>query len=798
VKVVVIVDVKVDYKKGRLLIIRSEGTIEERDLIPPYFYVICKGNQCKTLKTTLPVARLVEDRRTPLVYKETRYEADPTYRVYKVYTDSPRDIPELAAKLKSLKYRVSTHNVRYVVRNCFDYDIRFFQIIPLYRAFDTDAVNKIRKVKALVVDVEVVRGIPKIVSIYEYQPLSEIRRDNVQTLVLPSEQDVLEGLLRKYSIIAGHNVIGFDIPVLKKHGVLVEEQKKLVFDSSLLLTTYGNSLGVGSARSLLDVANILRDDAGISSEELEIKKKVRGRVDKLSEEELIKYNVNDVVITSKLLNIFMPFVFVVSGLTQIPPSEVLTLPPGMTAEYFLLRYIELLGFIPEYRPINTELSGERVYTVSENAEFYKVLHTDIKMTYPSWVLANYVDPTLRTGNERFDRMSGIGVLYSAVKRLYTVRSVTKALKKQNPLYEPMDRGVKAIVNALAYGTQSKKGGDAILGNPWCPRNIFYGTMRAQYDLIHYLNSKGYRVVYSDTDSFFIRLECDSDQQCEDLAGRILADANQFLSKYGLELDVEKIWDYMYVYSKKNYIVRRGDIIIVKGSALRNLDRYWTPECISLHELLKLDKSERLRYIKESIETADVEDLFIRGHTQTWRLFSLDVQSWKRKPSDRRNRYMKVRTPWAEKPVLVLKKAHIGQLVLPHSSPLFRFFIEQGNVVKIEDLDPFSITELRSLRLTERLKPLKTRYNLGDLLAFTDDCYTIYVKSVRYGIEVNNQVVYYDTFYDGYFPGRPIGRFVEVVGDVVVKKVSIDREFEETLRRLVFEEVKRVLKEYSLL
>ena len=790
-----IVDAKIDYKKRKILLIKNDGVIEERDAIDPYFYVICRPSQCRSLQALLPEFRIEADWRTPIVLKNGKYDSDTTYRVYRVHTKNPSQIPDLSHRLKSLGFKVSAHNVRYVIRNCFDLDIRFYNMIPLYRALDITAIDKIKSVKALVIDVEVIEGKPRLVSTYEFSPLSEIDKDDVESLWLPEDQGKLEQLIHRYPIIAGHNIVGFDIPVLKRYGVLLEEKRKLLFDITLLLETYGNNFGVGSARSLLDVATILKEDAGITDDELELKKRVKGRVDRLPKEELVKYNVNDIVLTTKILNIFMPFVFVISGLVQVPPSEVLSLPSGMVSEYYLLRYIEMLGYVPEYRPIATVLSGERVYTTAESKEFHNILHTDIKMTYPSWVLANYVDPTLHIGNEKFNRKAGIGLIYSAVKRLATVREITKKLKKQNPLYEPMDKGVKAIINALAFGTQSKKSGDAILGNPWCPRNIFYGTMRVQYDFIYHLNSLGYRVVYSDTDSFFIQLECYSEQQCEDLAKRIIVDASQFLSKYGLEIDIEKVWDYMYIYLKKNYIVRKGDIVVIKGSALRNLDRYWTPECVSLHDLLKLSKRERLDYIKEAIYNAYVEDLFIRSHQQLWRLLSLDVQSWKRKDKDKRNRNMKVRTPWIEKPVLILKKSHIGQLLLPHSNPLFSLFINYGNIIKLEDLDPFSIVELRSLRTEGNLYGLKARYGIGDLLVYLNDFYTIFVKSVKYGVEINKQIVYYDTNYTGLFPREPIGKIIEIVGDVEVKKVDLD---EDLLRKLVFEETKRVLKDKNLI
>jgi DNA polymerase elongation subunit (family B) len=303
------------------------------------------------------------------------------------------------------------------------------------------------------------------------------------------------------------------------------------------------------------------------------------------------------VLTAKLLNIFYPFVAAISSLTQIPSSEILTLPAGMIAEYFLLRFIELLGFAPEYRATMAKLEGERVWNIGEGQTFHNVVQVDVKMMYPSFVLHNYVDPSLHVGGNSFDRMAGIGVLFSAVRRLATIRELTKKLKKTNPLFEPIDKGIKAILNALAYGVQGKQSGLSIMGNPWCPSKIFYGTREAQFSAIEFLKKKGYRIVYSDTDSFFVSFD---NKPGEEDVKKLLLDVNTFLSQYGLEADLEDIWDYMFIYSKKNYILRKGDKIVVKGSALRNLSKFYLPECINLHELLRIDdKEERKKYIRGS-------------------------------------------------------------------------------------------------------------------------------------------------------------------------------------------------------
>ena len=48
------VDAKVDYRNRRLILIRGDGGFDEVELVDPYFYVICKPSQCKSLQALLP------------------------------------------------------------------------------------------------------------------------------------------------------------------------------------------------------------------------------------------------------------------------------------------------------------------------------------------------------------------------------------------------------------------------------------------------------------------------------------------------------------------------------------------------------------------------------------------------------------------------------------------------------------------------------------------------------------------------------------------------------------------------
>ena len=779
----------VDYKKQNLVVISHDGSIDTKPLVKPYFYAIVPRTKAKVLEILLhgEDVYIEPDDRIPLVYNGTRYVEDPEYTVYRIYVSSPTIVPRLSTFLASQGIRVSAFNVRYIVRNCFDNNIAFFDVIPLYYGFDERIIDKIARVKGVIIDIETVEGRPVLASLVEYHPFKEVKREEVISLDLPEEMDELERILAKYPVVLGHNIIGFDIPVLERSGVAIDKNNKLLFDTSVVLSTYGSSLGVGSARSLLDVAMVLKEEVGITDEEIDIKKRVRGRVERLNREELVRYNANDVVLTAKILNSISPFILAVSAITQIPPTEVMQLPPGMVAEYSLLRYMELQGYIPEYRPSGARLAGERVYCVGEGKTFTNVIHVDIKAMYPNYVLHHYIDPTLHVGNREFDRRAGIGLLYAFVKRLYNIRLMTKALKKKDPRFDPVDKGVKAILNALAFGVQGKTSGSAIMGNPYCPEKIFYSTRDIQFKTIEYLQKKGIKVIYSDTDSFFMI----SDKPVDEVVRAV----NEFLKQYGLEADLEDVWDMMYIYGKKNYVLKKGDKLIVKGGALINLDRLYLPECISLYQLLRIeDKRERLKYVREVIESSPIEDLFFRGHQQVWRLISKDIQSWKRL-GDKKERYIVALTPWSEKPTVILKKGHLSHFMLPHSAPIFLFFLDGRQEIDVAELNPFAIVELRSIRLYNDFARLKAKYGDYDLLVMTDETYLLRIDGLYYGLRLGGERRYLPVTYDASVKrlGRP---FLETLkADIMVRKVDVD---ENILRRLVFEYTKKILKSYKII
>jgi len=793
------VDAKVDYKSGKLLLISPNGIEDTLDLLPPYFYLLVPKAQVRAVEALLNTedTEVGEDFRKAVIMKGHKYVVDDDYRVLRVLTSSPNIIPRLSEDLYAKGFKVSASNVRYVIRNCFDRFIRFFDTVPVYWGLDPTITENISKAFGLVIDVETVNGKPVLASTLVYHPFEEPKREAVKAYKLPEEADELFEELNKFGIIYGHNIVGFDLPVLERSGIAIPKHTKLLFDTSVVLATYGSSLGVGSARSLLDVAEILAKDVGITEEELSIKREVGGRVESLSWEEMTRYNANDVVLTAKILNSIAPFICTVSAVTGIPTHQVIELPSGMIAEYAFLRFMELLGYIPEYRYSTARLEGERVYLYAENKTYSNVVHVDVKAMYPSFVLNNYVDPTLHKGNKEFDRSEGYGFLYSFVKRIFNVRMMTRKRKKEDLRYEPIDKGMKAILNALAYGVQAKSSGLAIMGNRFCPEKIFYGTREAQFSTIAYLNKQGFKVVYSDTDSFMILPNGRS-------VDEVLKVVNDYLKQFGLEADLEEVWDTMYVYRKKNYILRKGNKIVFKGSALRNLDKYYLPEAVSLQQLIKAEsRSERVKIVKQLVESARFEDLFVRTHQQVWRLIGKDMQSWKRL-GERKERYIVALTPWSEKPSLVLKKGHLTHFMLPHSNPMLALlmrYLEHGKSgtfkvsIPAEELNPFEIVEFLGLRLEGALMGIRARYGAYDLLGYDGSTFLVSLEGLHYVVKWGDKEVRLPCNYTVFRSSRARPILLRIEGQIKVRWVDIDRKI---VRACVLEYVKHKLREYGFL
>jgi len=699
------IDLKYDGKKLYLI---KEKEVETLDPIDPYFYILIKEktkiiNALKNLSVK-GIKEIEETNYKAIINtKGSRYDLDPEYKVYKVKCTTPVIVPQIAEQLLKTGFKCSAFNIRFLARCSFDLDIHFFDTYPLYYGLDPEIMNNIQKMKALIIDVEAVGTKAILASCYWFSPLSEIRKDEVMHFKLPEERDEFQKILNKALIISGHNIIGFDIPILKRNDFKIDLVKKCVIDSSAVLSNWSSSFWIGSARSLLDVAKAIAKNVGITKEEIETKIKGRGKVGKMSWEDLVKYNINDVVITCKIANVVISFLAVVSAITQIPISILQNLTAGLVAEYYLLRELELRGLIPEYKKVQWEAEHEKVYIYQEGLIVDNLSKYDVKMMYPTFTLKHHVDPTLivnegkNVDEIKFDLRSGIGAIWTILQKLYQVRLMTKKLKKKDPSFEYADMGMKAIINSLAYGVQGKQSGYSIMGNEAVPKYIFLQTSKILFETIKELQEKGHKVIYGDTDSIFILLNSKDPNE-------VLKDVNEVLGRYGLEADYEGTYSKAFIIKKKNYVLV-GDDVIIKGGKLKINLKFYLPRIVSdnIIDIIKTPVDQRRKLIKELIYSANIEDIFPNIAQQFWRLLGKDPQSVKRQVAKEGKKYVKVQTVWEDKPTLVLKKARLPNLSMPFYSPLFNLvMVENRDILYLFDYDPFLIAESQYLYIPSNL------------------------------------------------------------------------------------------------
>ena len=321
------------------------------------------------------------------------------------YADILYSISRLSqASTPDLGYAVgfSGFNIKYTIRFSWDRDVRFFGVKPLYSGELSEDIRF--DIKVTVIDIETIgekvagkaleekgstgtwewEGAREriYVGVLEHVVGEEPREDNYTYFILPEEADAFLKYLKGRRIILGHNIVGYDLRRIAfvlgrllyeteggRYGsqrMAVETvykllQQRLVLDNALILESHSSAFQLGAVRSLEDVARALAKEAGIPKEWIRLKARVGGRVGGLSLPELKRYNYNDVRLTAKIGNVFVPFIIAVSGLLQIPPSVVQTSFAGVLGESYMFRLFESHGILLGYMRAERVIEAPKVF-----------------------------------------------------------------------------------------------------------------------------------------------------------------------------------------------------------------------------------------------------------------------------------------------------------------------------------------------------------------------------------------------------------------------------------------------------
>ena len=346
---------------------------------------------------------------TPIIYDDRlgRYRIATDHATLRVRLHVPQHVKTVAQTLRTRtgrRLRVASHNIRYPCRFTLATPwIRFLDITPLYYVFDPDEILEgLSKLTYVVYDVEwledkkmwlVSLKVRRLMEPVDYsKELSDVQTFEIRAGGNGQIDELINMIEKLPRVFVGyHNGKtpreGYDNPQLIAMGV----PESLLWDKVLidlleLLKMQAQALGIGTAAmGLADVVFAIKDKAKLPDDLINMKLRA---AEMLTDVESAKiYNKTDIVITSALAELLLPYGFGLAAITQLPPYFVIhELRSGMIFEYALVKWLETHGFMVEARPVTESvaereaLSGQKVFTFLDLDRMLAVLRESPRTT----------------------------------------------------------------------------------------------------------------------------------------------------------------------------------------------------------------------------------------------------------------------------------------------------------------------------------------------------------------------------------------------------------------------------------
>jgi len=598
------------------------------DCAQPYLYAI--GDRRPAAKLAVKV---VPTDLSPMAFDGLRY-APARGRVWRVYARSPSDIPNLREELMAKGYLVSQSYIKFGLRVAGDVNLKAgAPDIPLVVL---EAVG--RRPRVLAFDVEVVGG--KVYVGYtvdgEDVVIVELERgERVRGADLPGDVD--------YAV--GYNSWEFDVAYLPAVGKYVlAASGRLVPHVDLyplFAGGFGGALGKSEAGvGLYDAARQLgiHTELGLSEEKLLRVKRMRGRLHQLSDAEVKKYLIVDVMVTYTLASKVVP---ILEGLGAAVGGDALTVAqvgetasPGHLFEFLIHKEMEHLGYVLADREREWDYSAGDKVRVRTAGIFRNVAEYDFSAMYPSLIAQDGVDPTsvreCPDGHEvvlghgrrdKFEPALSKKVCFEGGPIWQLHVSVLEARKAVKKVSKAADQAVKILANS-GYGIYGKAGLGVI--NEWVAAYIAQKT-----DAIHADLWQRYKPLYGDTDSVYVEVGGGDPEAFLKEINTYVAD--KWRGPFGarLELKLEGVWEYVWIPvtekgkpAEKNYVKIRGEEVVVKGGSLKP---HGLPVFLRYGEFYQWAKALITGTVSVSellakLEALPLEDLFVEDSFTVRELF----------------------------------------------------------------------------------------------------------------------------------------------------------------------------------
>lgn len=428
----------------------------------------------------------------------------------------------------------------------------------------------------------------------------------------PTEKELLQSFLSWFKekdpdVIIGWHVIGFDLMFLESkcnelyipfdiargNGRVSLRSRK---GGGYFASVYGRVVidGPQSLRSsfftfedykLETVAQeLLREGKTITPDENKV-----AEIERLFAEDkkkLGEYNLQDAVLVTE---IFKKAGLIELSIRRSQLSGLLMDQLGMMTaafDHFFLPRLHRRGYVaPNVKDLGTSEHAAGGYVFDPNPGLYdNVIVLDFRSLYPSIIQTFKIDPLSRLLSSKNTLTTPAGYKFSAtehflpgfISQLIEQRSTVKKKKDKQ-----LSQAIKILMNSF-YGVMGSYG--CRFYHPDLPSAI---TGTGQWLLLRsreYLEEKGYKVVYGDTDSLFVKLPENIKSFSADDGGKLVQDLNEYWKKrLSEEFGVESFLEIEY---EKYY--RKFIITPARGGEYGAKKRY--------AGLLKTENDEKLEFV----------------------------------------------------------------------------------------------------------------------------------------------------------------------------------------------------------
>lgn len=277
--------------------------------------------------------------------------------------------------------------------------------------------------------------------------------------------------------------------------------------------------------------------------------------------------------------------------TKLPLDDVLNIGSSFLIDSILIRAadratprvgVPMTGSFDEVEAIE----GGYVHEIKAGL-YHLVCVLDFKSMYPSLIIAKNIcfttldpkgDVVSPTGVHFLSKAQRPGLLPSILQNLMRERDDTKRKMREakspeeNRYYDGLQQAIKILMNAFygVFASSFYRFTDRAIGS-----SITAFARETTKGIISELEAEGYEVIYSDTDSVFVR----SPEANLDGAVKFGKEVAERFSREGGQLEFEKVLDPLFSHGKKKRYVgrvvwpRRQEELLIRGYETRRTDSF---------------------------------------------------------------------------------------------------------------------------------------------------------------------------------------------------------------------------------